>query len=126
MALKDLALDARGDLFINEHGDFEIIDSVRQAVSIKLRWIKGEWIFNKALGTPYFESILVKAPSDALIERSLKDQILSVNGVIGVNSLTLVHDGLNRTLTVKFVAKTTEGEVESEVELSHAGSWNNT
>lgn len=45
MALKDLALNSQGDLFINEKGDFEIIDSVRQAVSIKLRWIKGEWIY---------------------------------------------------------------------------------
>ena len=29
MALKDLALAADGDLFINETGDFEIIDAVR-------------------------------------------------------------------------------------------------
>ena len=40
MALKDLALAADGDLFINETGDFEIIDAVRQGVQIRLRWIK--------------------------------------------------------------------------------------
>ena len=43
MALKDLALAADGDLLINESGDFEIINAVRQGVQIRLRWIKGEW-----------------------------------------------------------------------------------
>ena len=52
MSLKDLALAADGDLYINETGDFEIIDAVRQGVQIRLRWIKGEWVFNTAMGTP--------------------------------------------------------------------------
>lgn len=125
MALKDLALNSQGDLFINEKGDLEIIDSVRQAVTIKLRWIKGEWIFNTALGTPYFESILVKNPNEALIEKLIKDQILSVDGITGVSSISLINNRANRTLTVKFTAKTSEEEIESEVELSHVGSWNN-
>lgn len=37
MALKDLALAADGDLLINETGDFEIINAVRQGVQIRLR-----------------------------------------------------------------------------------------
>ncbi len=41
MALRDLALSKSGDLLINESGDFTIIDSVRQGIQIKLRWIKG-------------------------------------------------------------------------------------
>lgn len=125
MALKDLALTRSGDLFINEKGDFEIINSVRQAVSIKLRWIKGEWIFNQALGTPYFESILVKKPNNALIEKLIKDQILSVDGIISVSAISLVNDHASRTLTVKFTARTLEEEIESEVEISRVGSWNN-
>ena len=125
MALTDIALTRSGDLFVNENGDFEIIDSVRQAISIKLRWIKGEWIFNQALGTPYFESILVKKPNDALIEKLIKDQILSVDGVIGVSSISLQNDRASRALTVKFTARTSEEEIESEVEISHVGSWNN-
>lgn len=87
MALKDLALAADGDLFINETGDFEIIDAVRQGVQIRLRWIKGEWVFNTAMGTPYFETILVKVPNRALIEKALRDQILAVDGVTGVGTI---------------------------------------
>lgn len=125
MALKDIALTAAGDLLINENGDLEIINSVRQAISIKLRWIKGEWIFNTEFGTPYFESILVKAPNDAVIEKTIKDQILSVDGVTGVNSISVLKDSKKRKLKVSFIARTTSGDIESEVELSHAGLWDN-
>ena len=54
MALRDLALSKSGDLLINESGDFTIIDSVRQGIQIKLRWIKGEWVFNPEMGVPDF------------------------------------------------------------------------
>ena len=50
---KDLALAANGDLFIDDTGDFEIIDAVRQGIQIRLRWIKGEWVFNTAMGRSY-------------------------------------------------------------------------
>ena len=101
MALRDLALSKSGDLLINESGDFTIIDSVRQGIQIKLRWIKGEWVFNPEMGVPYFESILVKTPNRALIEKTLRDQILSVpykcrfnkpcNGQEKTNSLCKVY-----------------------------------
>ena len=109
MALRDLALSKSGDLLINESGDFTIIDSVRQGIQIKLRWIKGEWVFNPEMGVPYFESILVKTPNRALIEKTLRDQILSVS----------VKNKKKRTLSAKFTAKTIEGVLESEVNLSH-------
>ena len=125
MALKDLALAANGDLFINDFGDFEIIDAVKQGIQIRLRWIKGEWVFNTAMGTPYFETILVKTPNRSLIEKALRYQILAVNGVTGVGSITLIKDAKSRTLRASFTATTTEGEIESEVELSHVGLWSN-
>lgn len=121
MALKDLALAADGDLLINDAGDFEIIDAVKQGVQIRLRWIKGEWVFNTAMGTPYFETILVKTPNRVLIEKALRDQILAVDGVTGVGSISLIKDTKSRTLRASFTASTTEEEIESEVELSHAG-----
>lgn len=72
---KDLALAANGDLFIDDTGDFEIIDAVRQGIQIRLRWIKGEWVFNTAMGTPYFETILVKTPNRALIEKPFETRL---------------------------------------------------
>ena len=111
---KDLALAANGDLFIDDTGDFEIIDAVRQGIQIRLRWIKGEWVFNTAMGTPYFETILVKTPNRALIEKALRNQIIAVDGVTEVGS---------RTLRASFTATTTEGKIQSEVELSHVGLW---
>ena len=37
------------------------------------------------MGTPYFETILVKVPNRALIEKALRDQILAVDGVTAVS-----------------------------------------
>ena len=53
--LKDLALNEKGDLYISSGGDFAIVDSLRQAIQIKLRWALGEWQYNTDLGIPYFE-----------------------------------------------------------------------
>ncbi len=108
---KDLALAANGDLFIDDTGDFEIIDAVRQGIQIRLRWIKGEWVFNTAMGTPYFETILVKTPNRALIEKVLRNQIIAVDGVTEVGSISLVKDAKSRTLRASFTATTTETSV---------------
>ena len=116
-ALKDLALDENGDLYIGDDGDLKIIDSVRQALQIKLRWIKGEWVFNTAIGTPYLDEIFVKNPNRAIIEKAIRDQILSVEGIIGINSINLSWSRDNRVMTCTFSAKTTEGDIESEVTL---------
>ena len=120
---KDLALAANGDLFIDDTGDFEIIAAVRQGIQIRLRWIKGEWVFNTAMGTPYFETILGKTPNRALIEKALRNQIIAVDGVTEVGSISLVKDAKRRTLRASFTATTTEGKIQSEVELSHVGLW---
>lgn len=124
MALQDLALDKSGDLLFNDSGDFVITDAVRQGIQIKLRWIKGEWIFNPAYGVPYFDSILIKKPSIPQIERILRDQILSVEGITGVESLQVSVDTSTRRMVATFKAITTEESIESEVELIR-GLWNN-
>ena len=89
MALKDLALTKSGDLYVGPDGDFRIIDSVRQALQIKLHWLKGEWVFNKDMGTPYLQEIFQKNPNLTLIEKmaswkhsqlsSMNSQLSSMN-----------------------------------------------
>lgn len=123
MAKQDLALDSSGDLMVDSTGDFVPIDSVRQGVQIKLRWVKGEWVFNPNYGVPYFETILVKKPNVALIEKALRDQILSVDGIVSVGSVNMSIDAKKRTMKAAFTASTKEEEIESEVDLSR-GLWN--
>lgn len=118
MALKDFALAADGDLYLNRNGDVEIIGSIRQALQIKLKWFLGEWVFNPDLGVPYFEDILIKNPNQAIIEKDIREQILSVEGVTGIDSLSLSLDRQSRNLICKFIAQTTEGEIESEVSFN--------
>lgn len=118
MALKDFALAADGDLYLNRNGDVEIIGSIRQALQIKLKWFLGEWVFNPNLGVPYFEDILIKNPNQAIIEKDIREQILSVEGVTGIDSLSLSLDRQSRNLICKFIAQTTEGEIESEVSFN--------
>ena len=124
MAKQDLALGRNGDIQFDENGDFVVIDSIRQGIQIKLRWIKGEWLFNPNFGVPYFDSIFTKSVNVALIENILRTQILSVDGVVSVGSVTIKVDSQKRTMKANFTAMTTQGEIESEVDLIR-GLWNN-
>lgn len=125
MAKQDLALARNGDLIFDESGDFVVIDSIRQEIQIKLRWVKEEWPFNPDFGVPYFDDIFSKAANIALIEKILRDQILSVDGVVSVASVNIEVNSKQRTMKADFTAMTTEGEIESEVDLTR-GLWNHT
>lgn len=74
-------------------------------------------MFNKDMGTPYLQEIFQKNPNLTLIEKILKEQILSVNGVDEITSFELSRDTKSRILSCKFEVNSTEGEIESEVNL---------
>lgn len=116
--MKDILLDANGDLVISESGDIAITDSVSQAIKIRLQWFTNEWKYNEELGIPYFEEILVKGGNDFRTEQLIREQILSVEGVEEVSSLSISTDKAERTMTVVFEAKANEEFLREEVTIN--------
>lgn len=113
--MKDILLDEDGDLSITPNGDISLTDSVRQAILIRLRWFLGEWKFNPTFGMPYYSQILIKNPSETVIEQLFREQILSVSEVISVEECRVEINRRLRICRVIFCANTTQGAIREEM-----------
>lgn len=116
--MKDLLLDNTGDLFISKNGDIEFTDSIKQAVTIRLKWFEGEWKLGPKLGIPYYSDILVKNPSRLIIEGEIRKAILEVEEVKEVTKIEINVDNHKRELYVTWSAKCYSGNVEGSVILN--------
>jgi hypothetical protein len=103
-----------GDLALTETGDVQRISGsaqVRQSIICRLRFFKGEWFRNLREGMPYYQQILVANPNIELARSIFRKAILGTPNVLSLSSLELTRDTVNRTLSVEFKARTTEGDV---------------
>jgi len=96
----DILLTPGGDLNINEQGDIALTESIRQAVRVRLLWFWGEWRFAVEFGVPYFENILVKNPNIEQIRRIVRDEAMSVDGVLDVRNITVTISKQTRSATI--------------------------
>lgn len=109
--MKDLRLNEDGDLHITEDADIVFTDSVLQAIKIRLKWFLGEWRINPSYGMPYFDEVFVKNPSTSLLEDRIRTEILSVEGVESVESISININKTTRVATIEFVA-VADGEIK--------------
>ncbi len=118
----DIALNASSHDIIIKDGDFLLIDNaerVAQQIKVKLLTLLGEWFLDTTWGVPYLEYILIKQPNKSLIYQILREQILSVDDVKGLNSLDLGYDVKSRTLAVSYEANTDYGLVTRKEVLGY-------
>jgi hypothetical protein len=111
---------ANRTLKIGDDGDIEVSEgtpvqlsgaaSIRQAVALRLRTFLSEWFVDEELGIPYKEQILVKNPNMQAIREIFRREILAVDGINSVKSLSLRFTG-DRTLRHDFVADSDYGEI---------------
>lgn len=117
---RDLMLDPEtGDLLLSG-GDLVIVrdaESIKQAVVIRLNFLRGEWFLDTDTGMPYFQNILVKSPNLAAIRSIFNDEILSVAGINSVINLTLDYNRQARRLNVSWRAASDLGELTGETEF---------
>jgi hypothetical protein len=83
-----------------------------QKIKQRLRFLRGEWCWDRSLGISYYRDILVKSPNLPLIREIYKSEILKVPGIVAVPELTLDLDTASRLLSVTFTA-TFSDETES-------------
>lgn len=118
----DIALSAKTHDLLIQDGDIVLIDNaerVAQQVKIKLKSFLSEWFLDTTYGVPYLEEILVKNPSLDHVRNILRQQILDVDDVSSVTSLTLNLDKQSRVLTVDFTCETTYGLVTDREVLGY-------
>lgn len=116
----DLALDPKtGDLAIANF-DLQLVrdvDQIAQNLSIRLRFMLGEWYLNTLAGIPYYQYFLIKNPNQIQVESFLKDEIGNTGGVEEITSFSSDFDGLARKFTVTFGVKTIDGTLQMEQDL---------
>ena len=111
----DILLDGDGDMLIGEDGDIQLTESIRQAIAVRLKWFFGEWRFAPGYGVPYFDEVFVKNPNDNRIRQLIRDEALSVDGVLDIGDIEISVDAATRAAMVKFAATTDAETLEMEV-----------
>ncbi len=122
--VRDIALDENGDWLISG-GDIQLIGdgpAIVQAVKIAIQFYQGEWFLDVSAGMPWWQQILVKNPNVNQIQGAFRAAILAVDGVQGINSLTLAYDPQARTLAVDFEVQANVGLLPGSVLLSGAAA----
>lgn len=118
--MRDLKLDlTTGDLLINNYDMVVVdeIDQIAQSIHIKLRTYKGEFFADTSAGMDYFNLILIKNPDMDIVATTIKEQILSVEGVREIIEYSQDLNNALRTLTVTFKVDTIYGDITQELEV---------
>lgn len=115
--MKDLLLTDDEDLYLSDGADVEFTDSVIQAIKIRLKWFLGEWKMNTDYGMPYYDEVFIKNPSTALLESRIRKEILTVDEVLTVDSVSVSINKATRKATVTFTVTIEEGSESGEVTI---------
>lgn len=117
----DLLLDQEKNDLVIENFDFHLVDAVDQItqnLSIRLKFILGEWFLDITQGVPYFERFFIKNPNQIQIESILKQEIIQTLGIDRLTSFEADFDKSKRLFSVKFSAKAISGDdIYKEMEL---------
>lgn len=82
--------------------------AVGQGIKHRLRLFLGEFFLDVGDGTPWFQSILGKAPQ-GVAEVAVKQRILSAPGVDFIRRFSFTSDREARRITLDVTVRTTEG-----------------
>jgi hypothetical protein len=104
-----------GDIALTADGrDLQLVtggNKIRQSIRIRCLIFKGSWRYDRNIGMPYFEDILVFGASAELIRRRFYDLLIQTDGVLSVQSLTLRFDQTLGTIFVDFAVLADTSEI---------------
>jgi hypothetical protein len=112
--LQGFSLQPSGDLEI-VNGSWRVVDGAeyaRQKVSVRCQFFLGEWFLNAKEGVPYFRDVLIKNPNPDTVRSVFRNTILSVPGIVEVNSLKYSLNSKTRVATITFQATYQGGQPE--------------
>lgn len=88
LAYEDGKFEIEGGQLVLARGDEEI----RLRVLATMRFWRGEWFANRALGVPYLQKILTVIDVDLeVVNQILRNHLLSVPGVVDVEDIVSVR-----------------------------------
>lgn len=85
-------------------------DAVLLRIGWRLGFARGSWFLDQRLGVPYYQQILARNPSRALITQIMRDTIRTTPGVAEIISLALALDPAKRSASLDFEARLDDGD----------------
>jgi hypothetical protein len=108
-----------GDAALTADGrDLELVSGpakIVQNIKVRAGIFKGSWRYDRQLGVPYFDEILVFGATAELVRRRFQQLIAQTDGVLSVTSLTVRFDQPSETIFVTFSAISDTSEVIRDV-----------
>ncbi len=115
----NVGFPVKGDLALTPDGrDLQLISGaakVAQSIRVRAQIFKGSWRYDRQVGMPYFQDILVFGASVELVRRRFQELISKTDGVLSVQSLAVRFDRTNETILVEFTALSDTGDVIRDV-----------
>lgn len=109
----DIALDGSGDIDLT--GDTMRLvdgdDAIRQQLTIRYQFVKGEWQNDTRVGIPYFEDVWIKNPDFNIIRGLFRQATVTCPGIDTIRTLGINVDGKTRRATISLVALKKDGAV---------------
>ena len=111
--------DVRGDLALTADGrDLQLVSGaakIAQSIRVRAQIFKGSWRYDRQVGMPYFQDILVFGASTQLVRRRFQERIINTDGVLSIQSLTIRFDRTDGVIYVEFACVADTGEVIRDV-----------
>ena len=94
--MSSFQLDRDGDLLLTNNALTLTtgLEAIRQHLQCKFRLFMGEWFLDLEAGVPWFQEVFKKNTSFVVLQEIFKDTILTTPGVIELNAISRVHNGL--------------------------------
>lgn len=94
------------------NGDFALcpteVDSIAQAMTIRIKTLAGEWFLDTSIGVPYLTEILGQKRNERFIRQMLLPEIQAVHGVQHIKDFEAKEEP-HRKLSISFAAVLTDG-----------------
>ena len=116
--MTSIKIDSTNDIVIENNNIPTVTgrEEIAQVLRQELRVFLGEWFLDTREGIDYYGDVLKKAPDPGQVDALFKNKILSSPGVIELIEFNL--DLVGRRLELSFSARTTEGIITFDEELT--------
>lgn len=115
----NLLLTADNDLAIVD-GSLKLItgvEEITQKIKQVLTCSKADWFLDLDLGLPFFQQLLQKSTSAALVEATYLTTISAIPGVLDILEFRLDYEPTTRSASIAFKVSTSDGVIDFNQEI---------
>jgi len=91
------------------------IDEINQRINVTLRHLQGEYFLDIQDGTPWYTDLLGSKSAVAEVNLVLRSRVLSVPGVLRINTFDANFDTSARSYSITMSVQTSAGIIDTDL-----------